>query len=71
MTDAADVTVTIVKRDSLDGTVTQAEYTNRTSGGIHRMRQSANLVQVGLSGAGGDYRFVQGYEIDAVAGGRA
>jgi hypothetical protein len=69
---ASVLTVTLGGADSLSGGITATAYTDRTNGGFYRMRQSYNLSQVTLSIAAGQaWTYVQGYDIDAVRGGRA
>ena len=72
ISDAASMTVTISTADSLSDDPTETNYTTRTGANFYRMRQSANLSQVTLSiPAGLDWSYVQGYDIEAIAGGRA
>ena len=72
LSDASDMTVTISGANSLSDSVVATEYTTRTSAGLYRMRQSWNLSQVTLSiPANETWSYVQGYDIEAVEGGRA
>jgi len=72
LSDAPTATVSLAGSNSLSDTQTQTPYTTRTAGGIYRMRQSWNLSAVKLDiAAGVDWSYAQGYEIEAVQGGRA
>jgi len=63
--------VTLSTSASLSDTVTPTVYSSRTSGGIYRTRSSGNFVQVKREiPAGTDWSFSQGYDIEAVPGGR-
>jgi hypothetical protein len=47
-------------------------YAQRTAGGLFRTREAWSLMQIGLSlPAGADWTYVQGFDADAVPGGRA
>ncbi|KQX18143.1 MULTISPECIES: hypothetical protein [unclassified Sphingomonas] len=70
--DMENATVTLSLSDSLSDDVASTDYTDRTNGGFYRMRQSANLSQVKLAIAAGEaWSYVQGYDIEAMPGGRA
>lgn len=72
ISDAGTMTVSVGLADSLNDTVTETAFTTRSSGGVYRMRQSGNLAQVKLSiPAGTTWSYVQGFDIEAVEGGRA
>lgn len=71
-TDAAVATVSVVGRNSLSDSPTETSFTARSGGGSYRMRQSWNQSQIKLAiPAGAQWSFVQGYDIEAVAGARA
>lgn len=70
--DAAAGSVTLSVADSFAGTVTPTTYSTRTSAGLYRGRVSGNLVQVTREiPAGSSYTYAQGYDLEAVPGGRA
>ncbi|ABQ70795.1 hypothetical protein Swit_4457 [Rhizorhabdus wittichii RW1] len=71
-TDATTATVSILGQNSLGDMPTETAFTARSGGGFYRMRQSWNLSQVKLAiPAGAPWSFVQGYDLEAVAGARA
>jgi hypothetical protein len=70
--DAAAGSVTVSVGNSLADTVTANVFSSRTGGGVYRGRASGSLVQVKREiPAGTAWTFAQGYEIEAVEGGRA
>ncbi len=72
LSDASDITVTLGLSDSLTDSGSQAAYSSPTASGIFRTRNSANYCQVQLSApAGASGSYVQGQDVEAVAGGRA
>ena len=72
LSDAPDAVVSMTVAREPAGTPTETTFTARSAGGFYRMRQSGNLVQVKISmPAGAVWSFVQGYDIEAVPGGRA
>lgn len=72
LTDAATATVTLAGSQTLSDGLTATDYTTRASGGFYRTRKSAALSQVTVSiPAGTAWGYYQGYDIDAVQGGRA
>lgn len=72
LTDAPSLTVTLGLADALSDTITESNYTMRTSAGIFRTRESASYSQVKLHfPSATQWTYVQGYDIEAVAGGRA
>jgi hypothetical protein len=71
LTDGPSVTVAHSGSNSLSGAVVQTEYTASQSGGTYRMRENCAFSQVRVSfAAGAAWTYYQGYDIDAVAGGR-
>lgn len=71
-TDAATTTVSIIGQNSLDATPSETSFAIRSQAGFYRMRQSWNLTQIKLTiPAGAQWSFAQGYDLEAVAGGRA
>lgn len=72
LTDSVDAIVSVAVAGGPADMPTEAIITGRSAGGFHRMRQSGNLIQVRLSmPAGSVWSFAQGYDIEAVPGGRA
>jgi hypothetical protein len=70
-TDASAPTVTVSGRNSLSDAPVSTDYTTRTGGGYFRMRENWNLSQTMLQiPAGATWTYVQGYDVEAVAGGR-
>jgi hypothetical protein len=71
LSDAETLTVTISGANDLSDDVTATAYTTRASGGFYRTRDSWNMSQVSVSiAAGAAWSYIQGYDIEAVAGGR-
>ena len=72
LTNASTATVTVSGANSLSDDMTATAYTNRTSDGIYRTRESWNLTKVKVEiPAGAAWSYAQGYDIEAVPGGRA
>jgi hypothetical protein len=72
LSDAGETIVTISRSDALSEVATETAHMTRSAGGYYRMRQSANLSAVKLSvPAGADWSYVQGYDVEAMPGGRA
>ena len=70
--DAAAGSVTVSVGNSLADSVTANVFSSRTGGGVYRGRASGSLVQVKRSiPAGTSWTFCQGYDLEAVEGGRA
>jgi hypothetical protein len=71
MTDAKAAQVTIACQDSLADAPTATTYVDRRGSGTFRVRESANLCAITVSIPSQTWTFVQGVDVDAVAGGRA
>lgn len=72
LTDAPALTVTLGMSDALSDTITETNYSTRTDNGIYRVRESGCYMQTKLSfDAGTEWNYVQGYDVQAVPGGRA
>lgn len=70
--DAADISVSIVGADALSQATSETVHDASSASGVHRLRRSCALSAVKLSiPAGAAWSYVQGYDIEAVAGGRA
>ena len=70
--DASVGTVTVTVADSLADSGTPTVYSSRTAGGFFRTRASGNLVQVKREiPTAAVWSFCQGYDLDAMQGGRA
>ena len=70
--DAAEPVVSISCSDAHSDMPGEAMYTTRSAGGFVRTRQSCNLSAVKLAiPAGVSWSYAQGYDIEAVPGGRA
>jgi len=71
LTNAAAPQVLVYGRANLAGSDHVSVYTRRTGGGLFPTREAWSLMQVGLSmPAGADWTYVQGFDADAVGGGR-
>lgn len=71
MTNSAIGDVLIYGRNALSDGDTTTTYSLRAGGGIIPVRQNYTFMQVGLQlPAGADWTYVQGYDADAVMGGR-
>lgn len=71
ITDASAATVSVRGSNSLDMAPVETVYALRGPQGTYRVRENWNLAQIGvIVPAGSLYTYVQGYDIDAVAGGR-
>lgn len=72
LSDAPAATITLRTSDNLNNNQVTTIYSNRESGGEYRMRNAANLIQFQVEiPPGTNYSFVQGYDVDAVQGGRS
>ena len=71
LTDAAAATVTISGANGRAQAPVETAYAARTANGTYRCRENWQLTQVALTiPAGTAWSFAQGYDVDAVAGGR-
>lgn len=72
LTDASVTTVSLLGADGLGDSLDETVHGARTGAGVHRMRRSCCFCSVKLSiPAGATWTYVQGYDVDVVAGGRA
>lgn len=72
LSDAENLTVSVAVAQSPADMPTETSFTKRSPAGVYRMRQSGSLTQVKLSiPSGSAWSFAQGYDIDALPGGRA
>lgn len=70
--DAPAMTVSIAGAQALSDSPIETVHGDRGSGGHYRMRRSANLSAVKLAiPAGTDWSYAQGYDVEALPGGRA
>jgi len=71
LTDAASLTLTIGTTNKIATTPTEDSYTAATGSGILQVRELGNYAQVKLSmAAGTQWSWFQGYDLEAVDGGR-
>lgn len=71
LTNALTPAVLVYGRNSLADADAQTTYRGRTAGGLFRMRECWGLIQLGLTiPAGETWTYVQGFDVDALAGGR-
>jgi hypothetical protein len=71
-TDAPVVDVTLSVSNSLSTTTAPNDFTARTTSGVYRTRAVGNYAQTTIAiPAGTVWTFCQGYDVDAVPGGRA
>ncbi|HWI85709.1 MAG TPA: hypothetical protein VNT42_05215 [Sphingomonas sp.] len=71
LTDAATATITVSGSNALSAAPQDTAYTTRTANGSYRCRENWNLTQVKLAiPAGTAWTYAQGYDLEAVAGGR-
>lgn len=71
-TDAPQCYVSIGVANSLSDTLAPLDFSLPTTSGVYRTRASGNYAQVSVKIDGGTvWSYAQGYEIDAVPGGRA
>lgn len=72
MTDAGSATVSILGSNALSSVMAETPYTYRRADGVFPVRQNWNFTQVKVAvAAGTTWSYYQGYENDAVDGGRA
>lgn len=72
ITDASQVQISVKGAQSLADDLTETIYSNRGPGGVYRMRENWDYMAIGLQIAGGQsWSFVQGFDSDAVQGGKA
>ena len=70
--DMAEAAVTVSLSESLSDVPTDVVRTDRTASGYYRMHASGNLSQVKVEiPAGARWRYIQGYDVEALPGGRA
>jgi hypothetical protein len=71
LTDAEDAIVAIAGTDAPGDMVTETAYPERRANGAYRCRENWNLTRISLSiPAGTRWTYAQGYDVDAVTGGR-
>ncbi|WP_420137727.1 hypothetical protein [Sphingomonas sp.] len=71
LTDAATATVAISGSNSLAATPQETSYDVATANGFYRCRENWSLAQVKLAiPAGAQWTYAQGYDVEAVPGGR-
>ena len=71
LTDAASATVSIAGSNAPSDVMTETPYTYRRSDGVFPVRQNWNMTQTKVAiAAGTTWSYYQGYDIDAVDGGR-
>jgi hypothetical protein len=72
LSDAAEMTVSISQSRSLSDMPSETSHGARSGSGAYRMHESCALAAVKLAIAGGaSWSYVQGYDIEAMPGGRA
>lgn len=72
LSDAGEITVSLSGAQALSDMPDETAHATRTAGGFYRLRRSGNLVSVKLAiPAGASWTYVQGYDVEAAAGGRA
>lgn len=72
VTDARTVTMRVAGANAFGQTPVETAYATRTSAGVYRTRENWNLYQITTNiPAGVSWTYVQGYDAEAVPGGRA